>query len=178
MRRSTDLLGRDMVMRQVAESLAAGRSVLLYGPESIGKSAIVGALARNGIVVVDPFEHVTRQQASRMRRALDHGVVHLGATRAASRRALGAVGRILWRFSMIRVRELPDPVVARIVARELHRAIADLDPERRWLMKSSPSRSVGPVMRPPWRASPASGIDGTDTCRCRPSRLPRHARTQ
>lgn len=133
MPRSTDLRGRDALLRQVAARLTAGRSVLLYGPEGMGKSAIVAALARDGVVVMDPFEHVNRQQASQMRRALDRGAVYLGATRATSRRALGAVGRILWRFSMIRVRELPDPILGRIVTQQLRRAIPAVDVDRTWL---------------------------------------------
>lgn len=133
MPRSTDLLGRAVLVRQVADTLAAGRSVLLYGPEGIGKSAIISAVTAGDVVVADPFEHITRRQACQMRRALDRGVVHLGATRAGSKRGLGAVGRILWRFSGIRVRELPDPVLGRIVMRELRQSEADIDPERPWL---------------------------------------------
>lgn len=132
MPRSTELVGRDALVREVTGHLTAGRSVLLYGPEAIGKSAIIGALGRGDFVIVDPFEHVTRQRAAAMRRALDHGAVFVGATRAASRRALGAVGRILWRFSMVRIRELPDSVVRRIVVRECRRAI-DQELEAAWI---------------------------------------------
>lgn len=132
MPRSTELLGRDALVREVTGHLRAGRSVLLYGPEAIGKSAIIAALGRGDAVVVDPFEHVTRQGAATIRRALDHGAVYVGATRAPSGRALGAVGRILWRFSMIRVRELPDPLLSRIVVRDCRRAV-DEEPEAVWI---------------------------------------------
>ena len=54
-----------------------------------------------------------------MRRALDRGAVYLGAARVARGRELGAVGRILWRFSLVRVRVLPDAVLGRVVLREL-----------------------------------------------------------
>jgi hypothetical protein len=134
MPRSTDLLGRDALIDQVRESVAAGRSVLLFGPEGIGKSAVIGAVARDGLVIVDPFEHITIQQACRMRRALDRGAVYLGAARVARGRALGAVGRIMWRFSTVRVRELPDPIIQRIVTREVRgRGEADAKPETAWL---------------------------------------------
>lgn len=132
MRHSTELVGRAALVRDVTGHLTAGRSVLLYGPEAIGKSAIIAALGRGDFVVVDPFEHVTRQRAADMRRALDRGAVYVGATQAASRRALGAVGRILWRFSMVRVRELPDPVVSRIVVRDCRLAV-DEEPEAAWI---------------------------------------------
>lgn len=125
-----ELLGRDALVRQVIESLAAGHSVLLFGPEGIGKSAVVAAVPGDH-VIVDPFEHVSRQAASRMRRALDRGTIYLGATRATNRKALGAVGRILWRFSMIRVRELPDSILGRIVTIEVRRSIPDF--ERAWV---------------------------------------------
>jgi hypothetical protein len=131
--RSTDLLGRDVLVRDVANSLAAGRSVLLYRPDGIGKSAVIAALAQDGIVIIDPFEHITRQHAYRMRRALDHGAVHLVATRDIRRRALGAVGRILWRFSMVRVRELPDAIINRVVMREIQRSSLEADLERSWM---------------------------------------------
>jgi hypothetical protein len=136
MPRSTELVGRDALVREVKDHLAAGRSVLLCGPEAIGKSAIIAALGREDLIVVDPFEHVTRQQAAEMRRALDYGAVYLAASRAASRRALGAVGRILWRFSMVRVRELPDAVVSRIIAREFRHTVVRA-PEAIWIRKAA-----------------------------------------
>ena len=132
MRPSTDVIGRDALVREVTDNLTAGQSVLLYGPEAIGKSAIVATLERDNVIVVDPFEHVTRQRAAEIRRGLDRGAVYIGATRAESRQALGAVGRILWRFSMVRVRELPDSVVRRILLRECRRP-ANEEPEAAWI---------------------------------------------
>lgn len=136
MPRSSDLLGRDALIDQVRESVAAGRSVLLFGPEGIGKTAVIGAIAREGLAIVDPFEHISIQRACRMRRALDRGVVYLGAARVARGRELGAVGRIMWRFSTMRVRELPDSIIQRIVIREV-RACGDADakPEAAWVHK-------------------------------------------
>jgi hypothetical protein len=131
---SSDLLGREALVRQVTDSLRAGRSVLLFGPEGIGKSAIIAAATREDVVVVDPLEHMTPRQAARGRRALDRGVVHLAASRVARGRQLGAVGRIMWRFSTVRVRELPDAIIQRIVTREmLRRADADAKPETAWV---------------------------------------------
>lgn len=128
------MLGRDALIRQVVEDLTAGRSVLLYGPQGIGKSAIVSVVSLNGVVVIDPFERITRQQASGIRRALDRGTVYLGAARAATRHDLGAVGRILWRFSLVRVRELSDGVLRHLVAHELGVSEAsDLGRDRGWV---------------------------------------------
>lgn len=132
--RPTGLLGRDAIVRQVIRELDAGRSVLLFGPEAIGKSAIITATARDGVLVVDPFERITSQQAYRMRRALDRGAVYLGAARVACGRELGAVGRILWRFSVVRVRESPHAVLAQIVLGELRRRGGPArDPDRTWV---------------------------------------------
>lgn len=133
MRPSNELLGRDTLLREVADALAAGRSVLLWGPEGVGKSAIIAALAGDRTVVVDPFERISRQRAARIRRALDRGVVHLAAARTMNKPVLGAVACILWRFSAVRVRELPSRVIGRIVAREIRRQDAHVAVERRWL---------------------------------------------
>ena len=119
MRRAIELPGRGPLIRQITDLLEAGRSVHLFGPEGIGKSAIIAAVARDGLIFVDPLEHVSPQRAARMRRALDRGVVHLAASRVARGRELGSVGRIMWRFSTVRVRELPDSVIRRIVATEV-----------------------------------------------------------
>jgi hypothetical protein len=62
--------------------------------------------------------------------------VYLGAARVAERRELGAVGRILWRFSMLRVRELSDAVLRRIVARELGLGDQALLRERGWVAET------------------------------------------
>jgi hypothetical protein len=131
----TDLLGRDTLVREVRLALIADRSVLLYGPEGVGKSAIVSAVGLDRVVVIDPFERITRRQAAEIRRALDRGFVYLAAARAAQRRQLGAVGRILWRFLLVRVRELPDAVVKRLVVRELGTA-SDYGPEPAWLAET------------------------------------------
>lgn len=130
---STDLLGRDALLRDVTEMLAAGRSVLLCGPEGIGKTALIAALDTRQLVVVDPFERISRQQAARIRRELDRGAVYLGAASAASGPALGAVGRILWRVSIVRVRELPSAVLCRIVTRELCRLDGATEPDTTWV---------------------------------------------
>ena len=127
MSRPLQILGRETVARQVRDLLAAGRSVLLFGPEAIGKTAIIRALAPAGVTIVDPFERIGRLAASDMRRALDRGAVFLAASRVPHGRQLGAVGRILWRFSLVRVRELPDAVMRRIVTRELGKADRDAD---------------------------------------------------
>jgi len=133
MRPSTDLIGRDDLLRQVGDLLAGGGSVLLYGPEGIGKSAVVAAVARPGIHVLDPFEHVRGQAAHDIRRVLDFDGVYLAAARTAQRRALGAVGRILWRFSLVRVRELPDATLKRLVAREIGAGRSIELPDPKWV---------------------------------------------
>jgi hypothetical protein len=132
MPRGIELLGRDAVVGRAAHTLAAGHSVLLFGPDGIGKSAIVAAIPGEH-TVLDPFGPISRQAAARIRRALDRGTVYLAAARSTDRRALGAVGRILWRFRMIRVRELPATVLSRIVATELRRSLSDIRSTDVWV---------------------------------------------
>jgi hypothetical protein len=127
---SNELLGRERVIREVTSLLRSGRSVLLFGPESIGKTAVINAVRHDGLAIVDPLEHVSAQRAYRIRRALDRGVLHLAAARIPQGRGLGAVGRILWRFSTVRVRELPASLIRRIVMRELDAVAQSVD--RRW----------------------------------------------
>jgi hypothetical protein len=126
-----DLLGQARVVREVEPRLDGGRSALLFGPEDIGKTAVIEVARRPGIVVVDPLQYASPQRASKLRRALDRGVLHLAAARVPSGRELGAVGRILWRFSTVRVRELPDPIRCRIVARAL--PVSHCTARREWI---------------------------------------------
>jgi hypothetical protein len=130
---ASSLSGRAAVLRQVLELMDAGRSVLLFGPEGIGKSAIIQAVVRAGTVIVDPFERITRPRACQMRRALDHGIVHLAASRVSQGPELGAVGRVLWRFSIVRVRELPDGIIRGILLRELRAGDDSLCPQKVWV---------------------------------------------
>ena len=126
-----ELLGQEAVIRQVRDLLTDGRSVLLFGPEAIGKTAIIGAVARDGVSILDPFERVSGHSACDMRRALDRGAVFLGASRVPHGRQLGSVGRILWRFSLVRVRELADPILRRVVIREI--GLAEHSADDGWL---------------------------------------------
>ena len=114
-----DLHGQQEVLRHVRELLAAGRSVLLLGPEAIGKSTLIAAMADNAHTVIDPFDHISRQRACEFRRALDRGSVILAAARTLERHQLGAVGRILWRFTIVRVRPLSPHALRRILLDEL-----------------------------------------------------------
>jgi hypothetical protein len=113
------LLGRGDTIRRVKDLGEAGRSVLLVGPEGVGKSAIIAAVADSGWLVVDPLERTTSRRASDIRRGLDRGRVYLAAARQLDRAVLGSVGRILWRFSILRVRELPTRLIRRIIATQL-----------------------------------------------------------
>lgn len=100
----------------VAAELRAGRSVLLVGPEGIGKSAIARTVAGPGTLLLDPFERVGRVEARRLRQRLDQGAVALATSRTGSRAELGAIGRILWRFRRVRIRALSPRCVRQILA--------------------------------------------------------------
>jgi hypothetical protein len=119
-RRRQRLIGREAVIAEIEVCLAAGRSVLLVGPEGSGKTAIIEEVRRPGLLVVDPFARITSARASSLRRALNRGAIVLAAARSLERRDMGHVGRIFWRFRMIHLR----PLSARQIARVLRRTLA------------------------------------------------------
>jgi len=97
------LVGRAALVAQVRGLLDARRSVLLFGPPGIGKSAIVAAVFRPGLAVVDPFEHVSSAVAAKLRRVMEADGIVLAAGRSARAAELGAVRRVLWRMVAVRV---------------------------------------------------------------------------
>jgi hypothetical protein len=116
------LIGRGTLVREVRAELAAGRSVLLFGPSGVGKTAVVAATATSAVTVLDPFERVTSMAACRIRRGMDHGQVFLAAACTSDRREIGHVGRILWRMRMMRVRALDPLEMRRLLERHLQGA--------------------------------------------------------
>ncbi len=134
---SPRLVGRGPILEVVADYLATGRSVLLTGPTGIGKSALIQALSTPGIMTIDPFERVTPARAARLRRSLDRGAVCLAAAAAPDRRVIGAVGRILWRFTTVRVPPLPPAAIRTIIAERLHADGWDVRHlDRQWVRKA------------------------------------------
>jgi len=116
-----NLVGRDDLIAQIESLLGAGRDVLLLGPPDVGKTAVILALAGRGfdpVMVVDPFEHVTPRVAAAIRRGSDRAVQYLAATRSVDRAHLGAVRRIAWRFTTVRVPPLPLRLIRRVIAIE------------------------------------------------------------
>jgi len=109
------LIGRDETIADVTALLDAGRHVLLFGPSQVGKSAIIGAVARPGLMVIDPFAAVTRAQAARIRRAMDRGTICLAAARTRERTKIGYVGRVLWRFVPVRVAPLSAGAIREVI---------------------------------------------------------------
>jgi replication-associated recombination protein RarA len=105
--RGTDrLIGRAAIIARVSDLLDARRNVLLFGPPGIGKSAIVKSVARPDLVVVDPFERVSRQLAARLRRVMEADRIVLAVGRSAQASDLGAVRRVLWRMEAVRIEPL------------------------------------------------------------------------
>jgi len=131
------VIGREEVVREVTGLLAQGRSVLLVGPPDCGKTALVEAVTRPGVLVVDPMERVSRPRAAALRRALDRGMVCLAAARTLERAELGCVGRVLWRLTVVRVRPLGPAAMRAIIEGELRRG--GVPPEAivsRWIRKA------------------------------------------
>lgn len=114
-RAAYDLIGRGALAARVSRLLDARRSVLLFGPPGVGKSAIVTAVSRPGLVVADPFEHVSSAAAARLRRVIERGGVVLAAARSRHAADLGAVRRLLWRMEAVRVLPLGARTVRTLV---------------------------------------------------------------
>jgi hypothetical protein len=116
--RAPYLFGRDDVIRELRRLMAAHRSVLLVGPSAVGKSALVRAAVEGegeSADVIDPFEAISSRRAAEIRRRMDKGASVLAASRTLERRSLGAVGRILWRFDVVRVRPLSTTEMTQLI---------------------------------------------------------------
>jgi hypothetical protein len=116
----TVLIGRDELVARLNQLIAERSSVLLVGPPGVGKSALIEGIARGVTVdVIDPFEDISRIHAARLRRRLDGGATMIGAACSLDRPQLGAVGRILWRFRVVRVPLLGRADLCRVIRRAL-----------------------------------------------------------
>ncbi len=114
------LIGRDELIERIERVIAERISVLLVGPPGAGKSALIDTIIRGvSCEPVDPFEHISRIRAARLRRHLDAGVVMIGAARTLDRRQMGAVGRIAWRFRVVRVPPLTNTDMGEVIRRTL-----------------------------------------------------------
>ena len=114
------LLGRADLLEQVRTLLSHGHNVLLFGPPDVGKSAIIHALdvagAIAGISTIDPFARIAPHRAGEIRRAMDlRGAQFIAATRSLDRGQLGAVRRIAWRFTNVRVLPLADRPMRQLI---------------------------------------------------------------
>jgi hypothetical protein len=102
-----NLVAREALLQEISTLLQRGQNVMLFGPAGVGKTALVHALRAPDVVILDPFEHVSPHLAAHIRRAIERGVVHLAATRSLDRKHLGAVRRIAFWFTTVRVPPLP-----------------------------------------------------------------------
>ena len=113
-------VGRAALVEEVRARLGRGENVLLVGPEDIGKTSIIRALvpfvpAPSAPVILDPFERVHSHLAARIRRGLERGVCHIAAARSLDRSRLGAVRRIAFWFTVVRVPALTESPMRRLI---------------------------------------------------------------
>ena len=127
------LVGRSAVLAEVNALARAGRSVLLVGPAGSGKTAVIERVRRDGMLVVDPFEHISTPHAASLRRALDRGAVILAGARSLDRADMGHVGRVAWRLEPVWLRPLPARAILAILRARLPEATGPaLQPGRQW----------------------------------------------
>jgi hypothetical protein len=143
------LIGRTELISDVIRAVEAGTSVLLVGPSGVGKTAVVQTVCSGAAAtIVDPFEHISRIHAARLRRRLDRNGVIVGAARDLDRGTLGAVGRILWRFDIRRVRPLSAVDIRALLRRELTERQPEMSIPKEWLRelghrtKGLPGRAI------------------------------------
>jgi hypothetical protein len=116
--RTHTLLGRDGLVLEIANLVSREENVLIWGPRDIGKTALISALPPHYARVLDPFEKVKPRVAAAILRAMDRGISYLTAARSLDRRVLGAVRRIAWRFTTVRVPPLDGRWMRRLVTEE------------------------------------------------------------
>jgi energy-coupling factor transporter ATP-binding protein EcfA2 len=128
------LVARDALVDDVGARLTRGTNVLLVGPRGVGKSAIVDVLsAALPVERIDPFECISRARAARLRVHLDHGATIVAAAETLDRRQLGAVGRILWRFQVVRVPPLPRAAMTLVIRHALPADVTELAGADAWI---------------------------------------------
>jgi hypothetical protein len=115
---SKGILGRDEQLDEIGSLLTRGHNVLVFGPAQLGKTAIIQALGSHRAIVMDPLEHVSPRLAGRILHGMDRYSSYLAAARTLDRHYLGAVRRIAWRFTSVRIPPLPDRWMKRLVERE------------------------------------------------------------
>ncbi len=117
-RETRRLYGREAVLAEVRDYLARDHHVLLLGQRDVGKTAVIRALHMDGTMVLDPFTGVTPRLAGSIRRVMDRGVQCVAATRTVNRAEMGAVRRLAYRFTTVRVPPLSARWIRRILQAE------------------------------------------------------------
>ena len=115
-RRDPPVYGRSALLVEVRDYLARGHNVLLLGPRDVGKTAIIRALDLDPATVLDPFMGVSPRLAGAIRLAMDRGGQWVAASRTANRAEMGAVRRLAFRFSTVRVPPLSAHWIRRVLA--------------------------------------------------------------
>lgn len=112
------LLGRKKELADIRSYLSKRHNVLLLGPRDVGKSAVIHALNRPDLMVIDPFMGVSPRFAGQIRHAIDRGTQCIAATRSVNRAEMGAVRRLAFWFTTVRISPLSAHWIKRVLYAE------------------------------------------------------------
>jgi hypothetical protein len=133
------LVGRDPLVSEVTARLETGENVLLVGAEDVGKSAVARlalSRVRRRVELIDPFERIATRHAGAIRRALERDVTHLAAGRSLDRHRMGAVRRIAFWFSVVRVPPLVPSATVTLLSLIIERRGLD-PPSDEWFARAA-----------------------------------------
>lgn len=133
---STPLLGRASVLAAVHDFMARQHNVVLLGPRDVGKTAIIQAIIATmspcNLFVLDPFTGVSPHSAGQIRRIMERGIPCIAATRTLDRAEMGAVRRLAFRFTTVRVPPLSAHWIKRLLSAAYDQQLNDTVVPSEW----------------------------------------------
>lgn len=129
------LLGRAPVLAQIHDYMTRQHNVVLVGPRDIGKTAVIRSMIAalpGDFFVLDPFMGISPHAAGQIRRILERGTQCIAATRSLDRAEMGAVRRIAFRFTTVRIPPLSAHWIKRLLRSAYEQHLADMIVTSEW----------------------------------------------